>query len=347
VLAAAVAGCQKDDDVRHYTAPKVESPLPPVKAVRATRLLGAIVPRGDELWVVKVMGPETAINGLEGEFEAFLDSVSFKDGAKSPTFKVPDSWRPSKGTRFSVAAYRIGPDEEAPELTVTPSRGSVEDNVNRWRGQVGLKPFAADEVKRTTREKKIGNGTAVVVDLAGTASGDGMGRPPFAGQDHRTIPEAAPAVAAEPAPAAAPRLKYSLPPGWREGGELVKAGIRRVAVFQVRDSAGSAEVSVTKAGGGVKANVDRWRQQVGLQALSDEQFAREVTTLMVAGGPAVYVDLSGDGKPGRQGILGAVLPRGGESWFFKMTGTADVVGRQKGAFEAFLKSVRFEGGADE
>jgi len=30
-----------------------------------------------------------------------------------------------------------------------------------------------------------------------------------------------------------------------------------------------------------------------------------------------------------------------------MTGSAEAVGRQKPAFEAFVKSVRFEGGANE
>jgi hypothetical protein len=32
------------------------------------------------------------------------------------------------------------------------------------------------------------------------------------------------------------------------------------------------------------------------------------------------------------------------TWFIKMRGPADLVGRQLAAFEAFLKSVRFDGG---
>ena len=50
--------------------------------------------------------------------------------------------------------------------------------------------------------------------------------------------------------------------------------------------------------------------------------------------------------PGRETrrILGVVVLRRGQTWFFKMTGPADLVEKQKPAFEAFLKSVRFDGG---
>jgi hypothetical protein len=229
-------------------------------------------------------------------------------------------------------------------LTVTPSRGSVADNVKRWRGQLGLKPGDEDEIKRSMKEKKIGDATAVLVDLTGTGSGKMAGSPPFAGKGHPPIPPADKAPPAK-AEAAATRLKYTLPSGWQEGGDLVKAGIRREAVFQVRNGGQTAEVSVTMAGGGLKANVDRWRGQVGLPPWTEEQFKKEATPLMIGDSPAVMVDLSGDGKPDHQGILGAVAQRPGETWFFKMTGPADLVFRQKSAFETFLKSVRFVGDA--
>jgi hypothetical protein len=340
--AAVLAGCQKEEEITHYKVPKAEAPpLPAVPSAKSTqRLLGAIIPRGDELWVIKLMGPEAAVKGHEDEFQAFLDSVQFKDGDKSPTYKAPESWRPSKGTQFSVSAFKVGPDEAAPELTVTPSRGSVADNVKRWRGQLGLKSSTDDDIKRTTKEKKIGDVTAVVVDLTGTGSGT-MGRPPFAGMSH---PPIAPVAGAAPVASAAPaRLKYTLPANWTEGGELERAGIRREAVFQVSDGGRSAEVTATIAGGSVKDNIDRWRGQIGLAPLTDDEFNNQ-RTLLIGGSPGIFVDLAGDGRGDHQAILGAVVPRGREQWFFKMTGPADVVGRQKSAFEAFLKSVRFEGG---
>jgi hypothetical protein len=339
----AFCGCQKEDEISHYKVPKPENPPLPVRSDKSLqRLLGAIVPRGDELWVFKLMGPEAAIKPHEAEFEAFIDSVTFKDGAKSPDYKRPENWRRSKGTQFSRAAFQVGPEEDAPELTITLARGSVADNVKRWRGQLGLTPGDDDDIKRTTKEKKIGDSTAVLVDLTGTGSGKTAGTPPFAAKSHPPIPPAGNPANNE---AAAPRVKYTLPPGWQEGGELVKSGIRREVVLQVRDDGQTAEVSVTIAGGRLKENIDRWRGQVGLPPATDEQADKEQTLLKIGGNPSVLVDLTGDGKPGRQGILVAVTPRPEGSWFFKMTGPADLVARQKTAFEAFLKSVRFEGDA--
>ena len=43
-------------------------------------------------------------------------------------------------------------------------------------------------------------------------------------------------------------------------------------------------------------------------------------------------------------VLAAGLPHAGDTWFFKMTGPAELVGRQKSAFEAFVTSVKFDGG---
>ena len=38
-----------------------------------------------------------------------------------------------------------------------------------------------------------------------------------------------------------------------------------------------------------------------------------------------------------------ILPRGEQTWFFTIKGPADLVEKQKSAFEAFVKSVRFDG----
>jgi hypothetical protein len=342
---AALCGCQKEEDVRHYAAPK-EQPLPAMaeSGDGSTRLLGAIVPQGEGLWVFKLMGPDAAIKPHEAEFEAFVESVKFKGGDK-PDFKAPEGWRESEGTklngqRLSVAAFRVGPEADAPELTVTRAGGSLADNVNRWRNQLSLKPVDEAELKQIVKEKKIGAATAALVNMTGTAAAGGMRRGPFAGAGSKP-----PSLTRRPPPAnaggAAPKLKYTLPSGWEEGGELIKNGIARVVVFQVRDGSRSAEVAVTIAGGDLKANINRWRGQVNLEPADD---FKDVKSVMVDGNPSAYVDLSGDGRPDHKGILGAIVRRGREDWFIKLDGPADIAAKQKTAFEAFLKSVRFEGG---
>jgi hypothetical protein len=334
---ALLAGCQKEEDVRHYTAPKPESPPIPAPAERSMqRILGAIIPReGGELWVFKLMGPAGTLKEHEAEFDSFIKSVTFPDGAKAPSFKNPANWNPVEGPKFAVAAFRVGPDEQAPQITVTPSRGSVVDNVNRWRDQLGLKPADEDEVKQSTKEIQNGDVKITVVDLTGSGTGKMASRPPFADK-------APPFVH----PGGAPKspLSYTVPEGWKEG----KPTQFSLASFRAGEGADVVDVTATAlsgTAGGLLGNVNRWRGQVGVPAWTEEQFSKDAATLMLAGSPAAYVD-TGSGSEGKR-IVGVVLSRDGQTWFFKMTGAADAVGRQKPAFEAFVKSVRFEGGANE
>jgi ABC-type transport system involved in cytochrome c biogenesis permease subunit len=140
-------------------------------------------------------------------------------------------------------------------------------------------------------------------------------------------------------------LQYSVPKGWQVGGELVKSGIRREAVFQFKEGEETAEVSITPAAGSARANIDRWRGQVGLKPLTDEEYEHGIQTSHVAGSRALYVDLSGKGDGDRTRILGVAVPRRFQSCFIVMRGPAELVGKQKGAFEAFLKSMRADGRA--
>jgi len=62
---------------------------------------------------------------------------------------------------------------------------------------------------------------------------------------------------------------------------------------------------------------------------------------MLDGEAALYVDLNG-GEQGR--ILGVIAPRGGRSWFIKMTGPDALVGANKAKFESLIGSIRFADG---
>ena len=70
--------------------------------------------------------------------------------------------------------------------------------------------------------------------------------------------------------------------------------------------------------------------------------------IMVGGRSALFVDFKGKDKQtsNDKRIVGAICETGGRTWFFKMTGQIDAVGKQKPAFDQFLASVRF-GGRDE
>src|SRR5262249_39762485 len=130
----ALAGCQRDDEVRHYTAPRAEAPPPEDDAGPGRqRLLGAVVGRGEQKWFVQVTGPEAAVGGHEKEFDDFVATFRFPAAGGRPEWKAPDGWRKGPPVPFSVASFRLGEGDDAPQLTVSQVGGSVLENVNRWR----------------------------------------------------------------------------------------------------------------------------------------------------------------------------------------------------------------------
>ena len=140
--------------------------------------------------------------------------------------------------------------------------------------------------------------------------------------------------------------KWEVPAGWREvpGGQFL------VAKFNLAGE-GSAQAAVnvsmsTGDGGGLLANVNRWRQQLGLSATSETELASTAKSIQVAGGKATLVDMSGTdartGQPAR--VIGAIVPRSGQTWFYKLMGESKLVAGQQEAFAEFVRTVKYTDG---
>ena len=130
---------------------------------------------------------------------------------------------------------------------------------------------------------------------------------------------------------------WQVPSGWKAAGPKPM----RLASFDIPDAAGNGDVSISKLngdGGGLLANVNRWRGQVGLAPLEASALAANSTALTTAGGDrGTWVELKGTDKT----ILGAIVARDGVSWFFKMTAPSSVAVQNREAFGKFVRSVRF------
>jgi hypothetical protein len=156
------------------------------------------------------------------------------------------------------------------------------------------------------------------------------------------MPATLPAGLPAPDNSGAPQLKYTLPAGWQEKA----LGQMRVASFGISENGKDADVSVIPLGGmagGDLANVNRWRGQVGLGSLADEDVLKLAEKVAVGDQPADLYDLVGTSSEngGAERILGVILHRDDAAWFFKMTGDPDLVEKQKPAFVLFLKSFQF------
>jgi hypothetical protein len=103
-----------------------------------------------------------------------------------------------------------------------------------------------------------------------------------------------------------------------------------------------AELSVTAFPGdvgGELANVNRWRGQVGFPALSQEKLNGAVSRIASGNLTFTVVELIPEGNPSAKAILGAIVPFGDGTWFFKISGTASAVSAAKPSFANFVGTI--------
>ena len=137
--------------------------------------------------------------------------------------------------------------------------------------------------------------------------------------------------------------KWAKPDGWSEQ----PVSEMRLASFRVSGpDATSADVSVTAFpgdAGGLVSNLNRWRGQLELPQLEENQLRQTIQQREIQGTPAYFVDLQtaeNSSKPSR--ILGAVMERPDRTWFVKMTGPPALLESQRQKFFDFVTSFQFE-----
>jgi hypothetical protein len=362
----AASGCDRDDEVRAYPAPKAPSP--------ATAPVVAAASAGSS---------DAAGAGVE--------------------WTLPAGWQRVAERPMSFATFAVAP--ETPDVVLTLSQlpnSPVPANVNRWEEQLGLPRSSEADVAKMTTHVDVGDAHVDTFDLTGPEAPDKprqrmlaaiipRGRSAWflklvgpaetvAAQKAnfdafvRSLRFAAPpdekiALHDEPAPAPpggssfmnqglGPRvetpatLTFAAPPGWAQDASPKQM---RAYSFQIKSGDEAAEVVLTRlpsAGiGSLPDNINRWRGQVGLGPVTDISPHLPPRKFDIGGQGGAIFDLDGPGDGGgkpAQRLLVALAPEdeaGHNIWFFKLQGPASLVGAQKDAFETFLKSVRFGGDA--
>ncbi len=325
-----LAGCQ-EDEITHGVVPRAAEPV-------KTRLIGVIYPNphGDRTWFFKLMGPANAFDGLADPFDAFMHSVRFTDKADPPmTWTLPDGWTKTDAPPGVDFAFHLG--ERPVKFTITgmprnPDRDAeLLANVNRWRtkqlglpavDKAGLQDLRKDDNNKQIQDMNINGDPVTLVDMTGTGGGAG------------------PIVAAAKAPEG-PGWTYQKPDGWDADPHPEAGFVPAEAIFTIDQDGKTAKVTVTALpgpGGDLGANINRWAKQIEAPAVGDDDL-KKIPKITVGGRESPYVDLKGD--KGR--TLGVIVPVGNRTWFFKMSGPAELVEKQKNKFDDFLKYVEFSG----
>ncbi len=139
------------------------------------------------------------------------------------------------------------------------------------------------------------------------------------------------------------KLRWTLPAGWKE----TPAGQFLYAKFTIAGEGGAqAAVNVSTSsgdGGGLAANVNRWRGQLGQSPWGEAELQKQIKTIEVAGSKILLVEMNGtDARSGQPAsLVGAVVSQGDSTWFYKLMGDAKVVAVQKDAFTRFVKDTKY------
>ncbi len=92
--------------------------------------------------------------------------------------------------------------------------------------------------------------------------------------------------------------------------------------------------------GGLFANVNRWRGQVGLGPIDATQLDSNAQNIEANGLKMVLVDFTGPGSGASTTLIGAIVPHNGQTWFFKLMGPEALVAKEKPAFREFLNTIK-------
>jgi hypothetical protein len=331
-------------------------------------------------------------------------------GLPKVAWDLPAGWEERPASGFRAGSFAVAQGERTADVSIIPlpgAAGSEADNVNRWRGEVGLSPLEPEAIARQGERVAVGSLEGRLFDMTGSGATGGSStatttatnavrtlaaflerdgvswffkmrgeaalvaeqRAAFVGflktirfeadhdhdhdhaahdghthDGHAHEKEARADGTSNRSAAADPATpNWEMPAGWQPHTPVTMA----LASFVARTAAGeTATITVTGLpgpAGGVLANVNRWRGQLGLGSIAEAGLASITRPIDGLGGKATLVEFAGtDPKSGQPAVLvAAIVVRGNQSWFYKMVGDSAAVNAQRENFTRFVQGVRY------
>ena len=115
--------------------------------------------------------------------------------------------------------------------------------------------------------------------------------------------------------------------------------------YSIKDANGTASITMTILqgdGGGMLENVNRWRRQMGLDALKEKNLDGTLEKMEGLSQKARMIDINGTSQRTQQEarLVGVIVPGNELTRFYKLMGTAFVVEEAKSGFLEYVPKWR-------
>lgn len=282
------------------------------------------------------------------------------------TWTLPADWKeapPDNAVTLAAFALPGGKDGEGGDVSIA-RLANLSGNevllVNMFREIAGLEPLSKEESLKQMTPVEAGGEKGKLFEIGGKTK-DGHSVEIVTAIVHRADGSWFYRLAGDPAIVSAQkaafmdfiksvRIKEGQPQGQRVAStdtaqdfhwtvptdwKVTPHNEMQVARFAVP---GKAEVFVSVFSndtGGTLANVNRWRRQLKLPEVTAQDLPSLISSLDSGNSQSLLVDMTSNG----QELIGAIVPRDGRYWFYKLQGDGGAVAPQKNAFIAFAKSI--------
>lgn len=311
--------------------------------------MGAFVPRGQYLWTFKAVGPADQIAAHESRFLEFLKTVKFEKDDTLPAWELPEGWeKKDEDPEKRMGRYATIKLADSPKVDFAVSRAESPDdkvtkpflvsNFSRWRDQLGSEPVMPRDYDSYVDQRKMGDNDVHLISIYGVyTTPRSMAMPEAEGAGPRPPPADRPP--ASQTPEGSPAIKHEVPEGWKG---IATSAFRKLA-YEVVDGESRVECTVIPLGpapgsGTLLQNVNRWRAQVGLPDIDDATLEKSTLKYQVGKDEGVLVQAIDPGEGGK-GVIGAIVDKGEQVWFIKMSGPSPLVTREKDNFLKFAGSL--------
>jgi len=130
--------------------------------------------------------------------------------------------------------------------------------------------------------------------------------------------------------------------GWHKPDKWIasKGSNMRLASFEVPFTVGLGDLSIIELngnGGGIEANVNRWRTQLGLNFQPLQEIEKDI--IIREGNFGVYQIINLINYQTNLGFLCAIIPLDNRTLFIKLSGTIEGINESKTDFISFSSSI--------